>query len=165
MRYFMMCQRLYPRRGLLKTFEKPGLRRIQHLKSGKSTCPVPRRNIKGRPLQLHCTSFDLPPVEPIAGRHIAAAGLTDRISTACGDFFNDPLPKADVITMGMILHDWKLEKKMHLIRAAYAALPPGGALVAIEARTAQLGRFSLSRESWRFVGAGPPARGHGNVEY
>jgi hypothetical protein len=67
--------------------------------------------------------------------------------------------------MGMILHDWKLEKKMYLIRAAYAALPPGGALVAIEARTAQLGRFSLLRESWRFVGAGPPARGHGNVEY
>jgi hypothetical protein len=44
-----------------------------------------------------------------------------------------PLPKADVITMGMILHDWNLEKKMHLIRAAYDALPPGGALVAIEA--------------------------------
>jgi hypothetical protein len=35
--------------------------------------------------------------------------------------------------MGMILHDWNLEKKMHLIRSAYDALPPGGALVAIEA--------------------------------
>jgi len=35
--------------------------------------------------------------------------------------------------MGMILHDWNLEKKMGLIRAAYDALPPGGALVAIEA--------------------------------
>ena len=42
-----------------------------------------------------------------------------------GDFFDDPLPKADVITMGMILHDWNLEKKMHLIRAAYDALPAG----------------------------------------
>lgn len=82
---------------------------------------------------LQCTSFDLPPVEPIAQRHIAAAGLSSRIRTAAGDFFTDPLPAADVITMGMILHDWNLEKKMHLIRAAYAALPPGGALVAIEA--------------------------------
>lgn len=82
---------------------------------------------------LHCTSFDLPPVEPIAQRHIAAAGLSSRIGTAAGDFFKDPLPKADIITMGMILHDWNLEKKMHLIRAAYDALPPGGALVAIEA--------------------------------
>jgi hypothetical protein len=35
--------------------------------------------------------------------------------------------------MGMILHDWNLEKKMQLIRAAYDALPENGALVAIEA--------------------------------
>jgi hypothetical protein len=35
--------------------------------------------------------------------------------------------------MGMILHDWNLEKKKHLIRSAYAALPKGGAFVAIEA--------------------------------
>ena len=82
---------------------------------------------------LRCTSFDLPPVEPIAQRHIAAAGLSHRVSTATGDFFKDPLPKADVITMGMVLHDWNLEKKRHLIRAAYDALPPGGALVVIEA--------------------------------
>ena len=82
---------------------------------------------------LQCISFDLPAVEPIAKKHIAAAGLESRIRTASGDFFTDPLPKADVITMGMILHDWNLEKKLHLIRSAYEALPPGGALVAIEA--------------------------------
>jgi hypothetical protein len=81
---------------------------------------------------LQCISFDLPPVEPIARKHIAAAGLASRIRTATGDFFADPLPKADVITMGMILHDWNLEKKKQLIRAAYEALPEGGALVAIE---------------------------------
>jgi predicted O-methyltransferase YrrM len=82
---------------------------------------------------LTCTSFDLPAVEPIAKKHIAAAGLEHRVRTATGDFFKDGLPKADLITMGMILHDWNLEKKMHLIRSAYDALPPGGALVAIEA--------------------------------
>ena len=69
------------------------------------------------------TTFDLPVVAPIAERAIAAAGLADRVSVASGDFFDDPLPKADVITMGMILHDWNLEQKMHLIRAAYDALP------------------------------------------
>lgn len=83
--------------------------------------------------KLRAVSFDLPPVEPIARRSIAAAGLSDRVHTAAGDFFKDPLPKADVITMGMILHDWNLEKKQHLIRSAYEALPPGGALIAIEA--------------------------------
>jgi hypothetical protein len=82
---------------------------------------------------LRCISFDLPPVEPVAKQAIAAAGLGDRITTAAGDFFADPLPTADLVTMGMILHDWNLEKKMHLIRAAYDALPPDGALVAIEA--------------------------------
>jgi predicted O-methyltransferase YrrM len=82
---------------------------------------------------FRCTTFDLPQVEPIAKKAIAAAGLSDRVGTVAGDFFKDPLPKADVITMGMILHDWNLEKKRHLIRAAYDALPPGGAFVAIEA--------------------------------
>jgi hypothetical protein len=82
---------------------------------------------------LTCTSFDLPVVEPIAKKHIAAAGLERRVSTASGDFFKDRLPKADIITMGMILHDWNLDKKMHLIRSAHEALSQGGALVAIEA--------------------------------
>ena len=82
---------------------------------------------------VRCVSFDLPAVEPVAKRSISAAGLEGRISTAAGDFFVDPLPGADVITMGMILHDWNLEKKMHLIRAAHDALPPGGALIAVEA--------------------------------
>ncbi|MBW8792613.1 MAG: methyltransferase domain-containing protein [Streptomyces sp.] len=81
---------------------------------------------------LSCVSFDLPMVEPIAQRSIAAAGLAGRVSTASGDFFDGPLPSADVITMGMVLHDWNLERKQQLIRSAYEALPPGGALIAIE---------------------------------
>jgi len=82
---------------------------------------------------LQCVSFDLPPVEPVARRHIAAAGLSNRIQIASGDFFTDPLPRADIVTMGMILHDWNLERKMQLIRAAYEALPAGGAFIAVEA--------------------------------
>lgn len=81
---------------------------------------------------LKLTTFDLPAVAPIAGRHIDEAGLSHRIGVASGNFFADPLPRADVITMGMILHDWNLEKKMHLIGSAYDALPSGGCLVAIE---------------------------------
>jgi len=81
---------------------------------------------------LQCTSADLPAAISIAERKVAAAGLADRVSVRPLDFFTDPLPKADVITMGMILHDWNLEKKMSLIRAAYEALPPEGAFVVIE---------------------------------
>jgi hypothetical protein len=34
--------------------------------------------------------------------------------------------------MGLILHDWNLDRKMHLIRSAYEALPEGGAFIVIE---------------------------------
>ncbi len=81
---------------------------------------------------LRCTSFDLPVVAPIAEKAIAAAGLNERVAVTSGDFLTDPLPQADVITMGLILHDWNLEGKMHLIRSAYDALPEGGAFIIIE---------------------------------
>jgi SAM-dependent methyltransferase len=81
---------------------------------------------------LRCISYDLPVVAPIAEKHIAASGLSDRVATASGDFFADPLPRADVITMGLILHDWNLDRKMQLIRSAYEALPDGGAFIIIE---------------------------------
>jgi O-methyltransferase domain/Dimerisation domain len=90
------------------------------------------RFVATRHPHLRCVSADLPAATAIAERKIAAAGLSDRISARAIDFFSEPLPRADVITMGMILHDWNLEKKMHLIRAVYEALPAGGAFVVIE---------------------------------
>jgi hypothetical protein len=54
-----------------------------------------------------------PQATAIAERKIAAAGLADRVSPA-RSILRRSLPKADVITMGMILHDWNLEKKKHL---------------------------------------------------
>ena len=90
------------------------------------------RFVAQRHPHMQCISADLPQATQIAERKIAAAGLADRVTAQPIDFFADPLPKADVITMSQILHDWNLEKKMHLIRAAYDALPPGGAFVVIE---------------------------------
>jgi len=81
---------------------------------------------------VRCTSVDLPDVTAIAKRKIAAAGLADRVSAQPLDFFAQPLPKADVVTMGLVLHDWNLEKKRYLVRAAYEALPPGGAFIVVE---------------------------------
>ena len=81
---------------------------------------------------LQCITFDLPVVETIAKMWIEKEQLTDRVQVVSGDFLKDALPKADIITMGMILHDWNLEKKKHLIRLAYEALPENGAFIAIE---------------------------------
>ncbi len=81
---------------------------------------------------MKCISFDLPPVGPIAKENVDGLGLSDRIEVSSGDFFTDELPRADVITMGNILHDWGSEDKLMLIKKAYDALPEGGAFIVIE---------------------------------
>lgn len=88
--------------------------------------------VAARHPHLRCTSLDLPKVTDIARRKIAERGMSDRVQAQPFDFFSDPFPQADVITMGMILHDWNLEKKLQLMRRAWAALPPGGCLIAID---------------------------------
>ncbi len=77
--------------------------------------------------------FDLPPVGPIFEEYVDSHGLGERLSFHAGDFFEDPLPAADVFVMGHILHDWGLEEKRRLIEKAHAALPEGGALIVYEA--------------------------------
>ena len=59
--------------------------------------------------RMNCTTFDLPQLEPIAVESIEKFGLADRVKTHNGDFFNDEFPKADIVTMGNILHDWDEE--------------------------------------------------------
>jgi O-methyltransferase domain/Dimerisation domain len=77
--------------------------------------------------------FDLPPVQPVFEEYIRHFGLQDRLSFQVGDFFRDPLPAADVLIMGHILHDWDLQQKHLLLQKAYATLPKRGALIIYEA--------------------------------
>jgi hypothetical protein len=77
--------------------------------------------------------FDLPEVGPIFEEYMEENGLSSRVRFQPGSFFTDPLPKADVVMMGHILHDWNLEEKRMLIAKAYDALPKGGALLVYEA--------------------------------
>jgi hypothetical protein len=81
---------------------------------------------------MRCTSFDLPKVTDVARRRIEREGLAERVTARSGDFFQEPLPQADIIAMSMILHDWNLDKKKLLVRKAYEALPDGGAYIVIE---------------------------------
>lgn len=81
---------------------------------------------------LRCITLDLPMVEPVARRRIEEHGLGDRVEARSIDFWQDPLPPADVITMGNVLHDWGLDGKKRLMAGARESLPDGGALVAIE---------------------------------
>ncbi len=77
--------------------------------------------------------FDLPVTGPIFEEYVNSFGLSDRLRFFPGDFFKVQLPKADVIGMGHILHDWDLQEKKMLIAKAYDALPDGGALIIFEA--------------------------------
>lgn len=81
---------------------------------------------------MTCTTFDLPAVEHIANETIQQFQLSDSVKAISGDFFKDPLPHADVIAMGNILHDWNEENKIKLMQKAYDALPAGGSFIAIE---------------------------------
>lgn len=78
------------------------------------------------------TGFDLPEVAPIFEDYVEQNGVQDRLRFTAGDFFADELPRADVIVMGHILHDWGLEEKRTLIRKAFEALPDRGALIVYE---------------------------------
>jgi len=81
---------------------------------------------------LRGSGFDIPQVGPIFTKYVASFGLTDRISFQAGSFFSDPLPRADVLVMGHILHDWNLDEKKMLLGKAFDALPKGGALIVYE---------------------------------
>jgi len=70
--------------------------------------------------RLDTAVFDLPGVAKIFPETIA------------GDFFTDPLPPADLYSLGRILHDWSEEKITILLSKIYAALPAGGGLLIAE---------------------------------
>ena len=76
---------------------------------------------------LRGVGFDLPEVAPIFEEYARARPVS---MIGCrslrGSFFDQPLPRADVVMMGHILHDWDLPTKKMLVRKAFDAVPDGG---------------------------------------
>ena len=81
---------------------------------------------------LRGMGFDRAEVGPVFEQYTQTAGVADRISFVSGDFFNNDLPRADVLLMGHILHDWDLSTKKMLIQKAFDAIPAGGAFIVYE---------------------------------
>jgi SAM-dependent methyltransferase len=77
---------------------------------------------------LTATVFDLPQIEPFFRKHLEALGLADRIAYSAGDFFQDPLPSADVHILGHILHYYGPDERRQLLKAVYDAVNPGGGI-------------------------------------
>jgi hypothetical protein len=115
--------------ALAEAFPWGGVKSVIDIGSAQGCVPV--RLALAHP-HLDAAGFDLPETGPIFSRFVAEHGLADRVRFIPGDFFRDDFPRADVLIMGMILHDWDLPTKRMLIGKAYAALPAGGSLIVTE---------------------------------
>jgi hypothetical protein len=82
---------------------------------------------------LSGASYDLATVGPIFEEYVPTFALGDRLRFIRGDMHDGPLPAADVISFGHVLHGYGEPKRRELIAKAYAALPPGGALLVYDA--------------------------------
>jgi hypothetical protein len=76
--------------------------------------------------------FNLPPVRPRFESYVKKQGFSQRLNFHAGDFLRDPLPEADVLIIGRVLHNWDVATKTMLLRKAHDALPPAGALIVYE---------------------------------
>lgn len=76
---------------------------------------------------LKAAVFDLPEVIETARQFV-----DERIELIVGDFFIDPLPPADLYSLGRVLHDWTVPKIQVLLKKICEALPPGGGLLIAE---------------------------------
>jgi demethylspheroidene O-methyltransferase len=82
---------------------------------------------------LQLVLFDLPAVVARAEPRFAAAGLSGRARVVGGDVFRDPLPAGcDLVSLVRVVHDHDDAGAMAILRAARAALAPGGTLLLAE---------------------------------
>ena len=68
----------------------------------------------------------------MAREQVQGSTVAGRVEALAGDFFQDPLPEADLYALGRIVHDWSEDKIHTLLRKIYERLPEGGALLIAE---------------------------------
>ena len=103
-----------------------------HLDLGASMGLLSRFVVEKYP-NIQSIAFDLPEVIPITRESLHHWKIPhDRVEVVGGSFFTSVLPRADVITLGNILHDWNLEDKKKILKNVFHALTPGGSMVIIE---------------------------------
>ncbi|XP_078246426.1 acetylserotonin O-methyltransferase [Pogona vitticeps] len=77
------------------------------------------------------TVLDRPEVVETAKKHLVSSGGR-QIAFQEGDFFNDPVPEADLYILARILYNWDDEKCMQLLRKLNKVCKPGGGVLIIE---------------------------------
>jgi hypothetical protein len=119
-----------PAKAIAAGFPWKDYKTFMDLGSAQGMVPA---TLAGAHPHLNGIGFDLPPVKPVFEEFIVRRGVEDRVRFHGGNFFEDPLPKADVIVMGHILHDWDLAQKKALLGKAFDGLSKGGAVVVYDA--------------------------------
>jgi acetylserotonin N-methyltransferase len=80
----------------------------------------------------HCpkskaTIYELPEVCEVAEQYLMQFNSSGQVFCYLGNFFKDPFPSnVDGILFSNILHDWKPEQGLTLLKKAHEALPTGG---------------------------------------
>jgi SAM-dependent methyltransferase len=78
---------------------------------------------------LRCTIADLPTVAADARTYIERFNCQERVDTIGLNMFSEAWPTGyDAVFMSNVLHDWDPERRAHLVRSSFDALPPGGHL-------------------------------------
>jgi SAM-dependent methyltransferase len=78
---------------------------------------------------LAAAVFDLPQMEPFFSEMAQQRELAGKLTFHGGDFFTDPLPAADIVVLGHVLHDWDAAQREFLVVKAYDSVSPGGVLL------------------------------------
>ena len=125
----MTAGSIVPARAIADSFSWEEYRTIMDIGTAEGCVPV---EIARKHPHLTGGGFDLPAVGPSFSRYVVRHGLEDRLKFHGGDFFTDPLPTADVLIMGRILHNWDLDMQKMLLAKAFAALPRHGSLIVFE---------------------------------
>lgn len=79
--------------------------------------------------QLKAIVLDRPEVLKIAQEFAAGYGVSGRLEFQPADMFSDVLPKADMVLLSNVLHDWDVPECRRLIARCAEALPVGGRLL------------------------------------
>ncbi len=125
--------------ALCRAFDFAGAREVVDVGGGHGTLllEVLRRNA-----HLRGILFDLPHVAERALPRLRGE-LGDRVRTHGGDFFA-AIPRADVLLLKHVLHNWDDERAAALLQRCAEALPAGGRLLVIETILAPDNRADLA---------------------
>ncbi|NWH57721.1 ASMT methyltransferase, partial [Geococcyx californianus] len=77
------------------------------------------------------TIYDLPKVVQVAKERFVPP-KEHRIAFHEGDFFNNPIPEAELYILSKILHDWDDDKCRQLLAKVYKVCKPGGGVLLVE---------------------------------